>query len=128
MVYRGCFGLLGFGLLGLVWSTGALVTCQSLVSNACATVLEDEVDDTYTHRYIQTDKQTDKQSDTHRHTEKNLNIEAHMHTNKYAHRHAKHLTYVHYKGGYILKQLEPKLTHHLQLQRASKGVVFVRAP
>ena len=98
LVYVGRFGLLGFGLLGLVWSTGASVTCQSLVSNACATVLEDEVDDTYTHRYIQTDKQTDKQSDTHRHTDKHLNIEAHMHTNKYAHTHTHthtHTTHTH---------------------------------
>ncbi len=78
LVYRGCSGLLGCGLLGMwIGLLGALAACQSLVNNACATVLEGEVDDTCPHTYRQTDRQahtqTDKQTDTCRQTKRQTN-------------------------------------------------------
>ena len=79
LVFRGFFGL-----FGLLWSIGvSLVTYQSPVNNARATVLEDEVDDTIhyiTLHYIilhyihkQTRDHEDKQADkTNKHVNKHV--------------------------------------------------------
>ena len=89
LVYRGCFGLLGFGLLGLVWSTGALVLATG---QQCVRDGPERRSRRYLPRYIQTDrhKQTDRQTDKQTHTgrqtkgqtdrQTNININRRMNT------------------------------------------------
>ena len=81
LVYRGFFGL-----FGLLWSIGvSLVTYQSPVSNARATVLEDEVNDTMhyiTLHCIQ--KQTRDHEDKQAH-KTNKHVHKHVSTNMRGH-------------------------------------------